>query len=124
MNPGKLDRPFTLLARTQAVDGAGAPVETWAAVAGLLWAEEVKVAGAEANSAGTPRATRALTLRVRYNASLEAIAAPGAYRVRYAGRDYDLTAAVEDTSRARRAFQLLTLDHIQGHPTLTSVPTV
>lgn len=124
MNPGKLDRPFTLLARTQAVDGAGAPVETWAAVPGTVWAEQVEIEGAEPVTNGTPRATRALILRIRHNSALEAISAPGAYRVRYLGRDYNLAAAVEDASRARRAYQLLTLEHIQGQPTLTSVPTV
>lgn len=123
MNPGKLDRPLALLSRTQATDGAGVPVETWAALPGIVWGEQVEVRGSEPISNGTPRASRALTMRIRYNATLEAISAPGAYRIRYAGRDYDLAAAVEDTSRARKAFQLLTLEHIEGQPTLTSVPT-
>lgn len=124
MNSGRLDRKTTLLRLTHATDGAGAPVETWTERPGIIWAEQVEIRGSEQAASGSLRADRALTLRVRYLSIFEAVAAPGEYRIRYCGRDYDLAAAVEDTRQPRRSYQLLTLTHIQGQPTLTSVQTV
>ena len=117
MNPGLLDRKFTLLRRTQEVDGAGAPFDTWKETVSL-WAQLIQRSGSKIFESGALRATRSTTLRIRYRSDLETVSAPGAYRVRLNGVTYELTSAVEDVSEPRRAYQLLTLDHIEGAPTL------
>lgn len=123
MNPGQLDRRLCLLARTVSTDGAGSPVETWRD-AGPLWAQKVELRGNEAVSSGSNRSTVAATYRIRFRSDLEAATAPGAFRVRAEGRDFDILSALEDTKQPRRAFMLLSLAYVQGEPVLTSVPTV
>lgn len=121
--PPRLDRKITLLRRTQATDGAGAPVETWQDV-GDMWAGLVQIRGGEGVASGSVRASLAVNLRIRFLRCLDSISTPGEYRVRYNGAVYDVSAVTEDTRQPRRAYQLLTLTHIEGQPTLTSVPSV
>lgn len=124
MNPGTLDRRITLLTRTVVVDSAGAPVETWAISRPPLWAGRVANSGNESQQAGTTRATNGETLRIRWLETLNTPAAPGTYRVRHNGRDWNLGAAIEDTSQPRRTYMLLSLSFTQGEPTLTAVPAL
>lgn len=122
MNPGKLDRQITLLTRTVATDSLGAPVYTWA-LSCAIWGEQLTLAAAERlGLAGSDRATQSLTFRIRWLNSLESISAPGTFRARYGGRDWDITGCVEDVAQPRRSAMLLSLTAVQGEATLTSVP--
>ncbi len=121
--PPRLDRKICLLRRTKTADGAGAPVELWSEVADM-WAGLVELRGAEAVSSGAMRAELKLGLRIRYLRCLNSISAPGEYRVRYNSATYDVLSVVEDLKQPRQSFQLLTLSHVEGQPTLSSVPVV
>lgn len=123
MNPGQLDRLLTLLRRTVSIDGAGAPVETWADC-GQLWAKREKATGSESEASGTDRSMVSASYKIRYRHDLATETTPGTYRVRVDGRTFNVVSALEDEREPRRAFMILGLAYTQGEPTLTSVPFV
>ena len=103
IDPGHLDRRLTMQARTLTKDSDGAPVESWAD-AGTIFAQALRTTGTELETAGAPRSRQARRFRVRYRAALEATAAQ---RFVFEGRVYELAAAYEDTTQARRAYHII-----------------
>ena len=100
MNPGKMDRRFTVQARTLTKDAAGGRVETWADSFDC-WAELVSSSQSEGITADADRNTDQRQFRIRYKAGM----ASGTHRILYQLRFYDITGITEEGRQDRLLVQ-------------------
>ena len=121
----RLDRQLCLLKRTTQQDAEGFSYEVWQEYS-PLWAGRERITANEQALALQTRGAQIDRMRIRFLSCLEDPASLGNYRVRFAGRNYDLISCVEDLrdNCPRRQWMLMTIGFIEGQPTLkaTDVP--
>lgn len=106
MNPGKLDRRLTILARNETRGTAGGLAIAYAEE-DTVWAELVESGGQESRSSDALRGVVSATFRIRYRPSLTS-----QHRVIYDGLTYDiLSKPIEED---RRRYQLLKCQSVEG----------
>ncbi len=101
-DPGRLDRRITIEQNTPTQDGAGQPIDSWAALA-TVWAEVVPVGGSERFQAMQVGAETVVKFRIRYRGDVLR-----AMRVVYDSDNYDIADVAEDRRFERRQFEIIT----------------
>jgi SPP1 family predicted phage head-tail adaptor len=99
-----MNHRITLLKRVAGVDAAGQPVEDWSDVA-TVWSDVRFQSGAEVLRAGAEVAIKRASIRIRSRADVGP-----AWRVRYAGEEYDVKSALPD---ADRSFAFLVVESVK-----------
>jgi len=99
-----MNQRVTLLKRAQGRDAAGQPVEDWPEVA-TIWANVKFQTGAEVLRANAETSIVRVSIRIRARSDVD-----GAWRVRYAGIDYDVKSALPDS--ADRQFMFLVCESV------------
>jgi SPP1 family predicted phage head-tail adaptor len=89
-----MNHRITLLQRTAGTDAVGQPVSTWADVA-TIWADVRFQSGAEVLRAGAEVSIKRASVRIRARADVGS-----AWRVRYAGEEYDIKSTLPDADRS------------------------
>jgi SPP1 family predicted phage head-tail adaptor len=89
-----MNHRITLLQRITGRDAAGQPTEDWADVA-TVWADVRFQSGAEVLRANAEVAVKRASIRIRTRTDVTP-----AWRVRYAGEEYDVKSVLPDTDRS------------------------
>jgi SPP1 family predicted phage head-tail adaptor len=99
-----MNHRITLLQRTTGKDAAGQPTEDWPDVA-TIWADVRFQSGAEVLRSNAEVAVKRASVRIRARADVTP-----AWRVRYAGEEYDVKSVLPDVDRS---FAFLVVENVK-----------